>query len=141
MFSTVRPDETVQRILSVDFCELPSSDPVLSKTWSYLISVSDCLNRDDFDYELHKEIDPYHVDHGPPHRYEHTLGVDTHDATVEHPCSELKKILSGGTFYYSLTFDLTNRLQDRYVECIISRARKSYSHLDCQSSQHSISIT
>lgn len=93
--ATVRPDETVQRILSVDFY---------------------CLNRDDFDYELHQEVDPYYVDHGPPHRHEHTNVVDPHDAALEHPCSELKKILSGGTFYYSLTFDLTNRLQHRLSE-------------------------
>ena len=85
-----------------------------------LIKLSDCLNRDDFDYELHQEIDPYYVDHGPSYRHEHAHGVDTHDSALEHPCSELKKILSGGTFYYSLSFDLTNRLQDRYVMFIIS---------------------
>ena len=82
---------------------------------SLLIRALDCLSRDDFDYELHQEIDPYYVEHGPPYRHEHTHGPDPHDAALEHPCSELKKILSGGTFYYSLTFDLTNRLQDRYV--------------------------
>ncbi|KAL8777105.1 MAG: hypothetical protein Q9213_008004 [Squamulea squamosa] len=35
---------------------------------------------------------------------------------MDHPCIELKKILSGGTFYYSVDFDLTNRLQDRLSE-------------------------
>ncbi len=83
--------------------------------------ISDCLNRDDFDNELHQEIDPYSVDHGPSYRHEHAQGVDSHDAAFEHPCSELKKILGGGTFYYSLTFDLTNRLQDRSVNLIILR--------------------
>lgn len=117
----MRLDETVQRILSVDFCEPHFSNLVLSETWTQLTRVSDCLNRDDFDYELHQEIDPYHVDFAPPHRHEHTTGIDTHDATLEHPCSELKKTLSGGTFYYSLTFDLTNRLQDRYEKPLISR--------------------
>lgn len=111
----MRPDETVQRILSVDFREPPFLNSTLGETWSLLIKVSDCLNRDDFDYELHQEIDHYYVDHGPPYRNEHTHGVDPHGPALEHPCSELKKILSGGTFYYSLTFDLTNRLQDRYV--------------------------
>lgn len=110
------------------------------ETRSLLIRVSDCLNRDDFDYELHQEVDPYYVDHGPPHRHEHTNVVDPHDAALEHPCSELKKILSGGTFYYSLTFDLTNRLQHRYVRYVTSRMRRSDSLLDCRSSQHLISI-
>jgi len=32
---------------------------------------------------------------------------------TEHPCLALKKLLSGGTFYYSADFDLTRRLQDR----------------------------
>ena len=53
--------------------------------------------------------------------------MDLHDAALEHPCAELKKILSGGTFYYSLTFDLTNRLQDRYVISFITLSvGKSY---------------
>ena len=33
--------------------------------------------------------------------------------TLEHPCLALKKLLGGGTFYYSTDFDLTNRLQNR----------------------------
>lgn len=33
---------------------------------------------------------------------------------VEHPCLAIKKLLSGGTFYYSTDFDLTNRLQNRW---------------------------
>lgn len=104
-----------------------------------LIKAPDCMNRDDFDYEFHQEKDPYDVDHGPPYRHEHTHGIEPHDPALEHPCSELKKILSGGTFYYSLTFDLTNRLQDRYVKFITSRVGKSYSLLDCRSSLHLIS--
>jgi SacI homology domain len=35
------------------------------------------------------------------------------EPAFEHPCSALKKLLSSGTFYYSVDFDLTNRLQDR----------------------------
>ncbi|KAI9839420.1 MAG: inositol polyphosphate 5-phosphatase [Thelocarpon superellum] len=35
---------------------------------------------------------------------------------VEHPCLPLRKLLAGGTFYYSTDFDLTNRLQDRSAE-------------------------
>ncbi|KAL8852415.1 MAG: hypothetical protein Q9221_002721 [Calogaya cf. arnoldii] len=43
-------------------------------------------------------------------------GLDVQDNAMDHPCTELKKILSGGTFYYSVDFDLTNRLQDRLSE-------------------------
>lgn len=32
---------------------------------------------------------------------------------LEHPCLALKKLLSGGSFYYSADFDLTRRVQDR----------------------------
>lgn len=35
---------------------------------------------------------------------------------MEHPCVDLNQILSSGTFYYSVDFDLTNRLQDRFSE-------------------------
>ena len=82
--------------------------------------ISDCLNKDDYDYELYREIDPYHADRESSYRHEPAHGVDLHDATIEHPCSDLKKILSGGTFYYSLTFDVTNRLQDRYAKSVIT---------------------
>lgn len=102
--------------------------------------VSDCLNRDGFDYELHQEMDTYYPDHAQPYRQEHTYGPDPHDAAIQHFCCELKKMLSGGTFYYSLTFDLTNRLQDRYVKSTISTMGKPYSLLDGRNNQHLISI-
>ena len=104
---------------------------------SPLIRVPDCLNRDDFDYELHSEID-HSVDYGSPYRLEQT---HPHEAAIEHPCSELKKILSGGTFYYSLTFDLTNRLQDRYVRLSFDRVRSLTLSLGRRSSQRLMLIT
>lgn len=108
----MRPEETVQRILSVDFCK-PLFSSMVSGTLGFLIRILDCLNRDEFDIELHQDFDPYSINDGPPYKHEHAHGADLHDGALDHPCSELKKILSGGTFYYSLTFDLTNRLQDR----------------------------
>jgi hypothetical protein len=42
------------------------------------------------------------------------------DSAMEHPCMAMKKLLSGGTFYYSADFDLTRRLQDRLVKWHIS---------------------
>ncbi len=75
--------------------------------------MQDCLNKDEFDAELPGEIDPYSTDFniGPGH--EHGHGGDPRVPAFEHPCIELKKMLSSGTFYYSVDFDLTNRLQDR----------------------------
>lgn len=51
--------------------------------------------------------------------HDHSHGADPRDTPFEDPCLELKRILNSGTFYYSVNFDLTNRLQDRY-ECTLS---------------------
>lgn len=91
--ATVRPNETVQKILSVDFY---------------------CLNSADFDLEFHQDLDPYANSLSRPGASHY--GGSTEEAITEHPCHELKRILSGGTFYYSVDFDLTNRLQDRLSE-------------------------
>lgn len=91
--ATVRPNENVQKILSVDFY---------------------CLNRGDYDYQFQDEIYPTSYASGDDHSYAH--GPDSQEALSSHPCIELKKLLSGGTFYYSVDFDLTNRMQDRLSE-------------------------
>lgn len=90
--ATVRPAETIQRILSVEF---------------------HCLNRADYDHLLNDQVNPFPTD---------SLDADGHDYAghreplLEHPCIALKKLLSGGSFYYSADFDLTKRLQDRPAE-------------------------
>ncbi|KAL8942373.1 MAG: hypothetical protein Q9216_001693 [Gyalolechia sp. 2 TL-2023] len=93
--ATVRPDENVQRILSVDFY---------------------CLNKGDYDHQFGDEISLYPTSYasGGDHSYAH--GLESYEPISSHPCVELKKLLSGGTFYYSVDFDLTNRLQDRLSE-------------------------
>lgn len=55
-------------------------------------------------------LDEEGYDHG------HTHG--RREPVLEHPCLALRKLLSGGSFYYSADFDLTSRLQDRerYVQ-------------------------
>ena len=71
----------------------------------------DCLNRADFDTDLEYEgrsnygffIDD--IDHG--------TAYESRDVVNEHPFLALKKLLNDGSFYYSVDFDLTNRLQDR----------------------------
>lgn len=76
------------------------SDPV------HLIHLSDCLNRPDYDQMLEREVNSYNTN---------SLDDDSLDyrGILEHPCLALRKLLSGGTFYYSTDFDLTNRLQNR----------------------------
>ena len=61
---------------------------------------SDCLNSSLYDQVSYDESNHHLADDAPPDQF-------------EHPCLQLKKLLSGGTFYYSTDFDLTNRLQDR----------------------------
>ena len=89
--ATVRPGETVQQILSVDF---------------------HCLNSSDHDYLLDQDIGLAYQngdadDGGPASPLPGGPGQQTH------PCVALKKLLSDKSFYYSSDFDLTNRLQDR----------------------------
>ncbi|KAG0638498.1 hypothetical protein HOY80DRAFT_1047482 [Tuber brumale] len=88
--ASVRPGEPVFRIHAVNF---------------------HCLNRADFDDFLDSDVNPYPVD---PDGWDQ--GRSQPHAGVEHPCLSLKKLLSGGTFYYSRDFDLTNRLQDRSID-------------------------
>ena len=78
-----------------------------------MLKFKDCLNKDDFDFEMREEIDPYTSDNVVSGLHEHGHGIDTREAALQHPCLDVKKILSSGTFYYSVDFDLTNRLQDR----------------------------
>ena len=72
------------------------------------------MNRDEFDSDIPGDIDAYSSDFDISASNEHSHSGDGRDPAFEHPCLELKKILSSGTFYYSVDFDLTNRLQDRY---------------------------
>ena len=106
--ATVRPDEDVQKILSVEFCWCLSLF-----TTSRANSNSDCLTSNEYDHQLHDEINPYPTIYtsGDERSYNH--GPDSYEPTTIHPCLELKRLLSGGTFYYSVDFDLTNRLQNR----------------------------
>ncbi|KAK5112907.1 hypothetical protein LTR62_003729 [Meristemomyces frigidus] len=90
--ATVRPGETVQRILSVEF---------------------HCLTRSDFDYLLNEQVNPFPTDDLDAGGHDHGGHVQP---LLEHPCMALKKLLSGGSFYYSADFDLTKRLQDRPPE-------------------------
>lgn len=90
--ATVRPGEDVMKIQSVEF---------------------HCLNRADYDPLLNDQVNPFPTDGLDADGFDHP---GAKEATIEHPCMALKKLLSGGSFYYSADFDLTKRLQDRPTE-------------------------
>lgn len=77
------PGETVNKIFAVDFFCLNSSK------WDY-------IEIDSSGYPASSEGDPNYPESYP-----------------RHPCYELKKLLSNGSFYYSSDFDLTSTLQNR----------------------------
>jgi endonuclease/exonuclease/phosphatase family metal-dependent hydrolase len=90
--AVVRPGENVQRILNADFY---------------------CLTSSEFDQLLHDTINMYPTDTLDEDGYEQGQAQGRRDPALEHPCLALKKLLSGGSFYFSADFDLTSRLQDR----------------------------
>jgi hypothetical protein len=71
----------------------------------------DCLTRADYDSDLEYEGRSnygFFVDDT-----DYATAYESRDAVIEHPFLALKKLLNDGSFYYSVDFDLTNRLQDR----------------------------
>ncbi|KAI5358955.1 Putative SAC domain, endonuclease/exonuclease/phosphatase [Septoria linicola] len=88
----VRPGERVNRILAVEF---------------------HCLNSSQYDHLLHDQVNPFPTDQLDADGFDHG---GHREPLLEHPCMALKKLLSGGTFYYSADFDLTKRVQDRPAE-------------------------
>ena len=91
--ATARPGENIQKILSVEF---------------------HCLNRSDYDHLLNDQINPFPTDGLDADGFDYNAPKE--HTTEQHPCVNLRKLLSGGTFYYSADFDLTKRLQDRPTE-------------------------
>ncbi|CAG7918182.1 unnamed protein product [Penicillium olsonii] len=83
--ATVRPGEHVSRIDSVGFY---------------------CLNRSEYEFGLDYET-------GSQFAAEDRIGPDGKDVVTDHPFLALKKLLGDGSFYYSLDFNLTDRLQNR----------------------------
>ncbi|KAM0329882.1 hypothetical protein ACHAQA_004047 [Verticillium albo-atrum] len=94
--ATIRPGETVEKISSVAFFCLNSD------RWDDVVSI------DNLDPDLADASSVYG---------QSTYGqnLSRREITVEHPCHDLRKLLSNGSFYYSTDFDVTNRLQDRSV--------------------------
>lgn len=95
--ATVRPGETVERIATVDFYCLSSAD------------YDDVVPLESAEPDMSDALSTFSVQSG----YGQSLG--RREVSMEHPCHELRKLLSNGSFYYSTDFDLTNRVQDRSV--------------------------
>ncbi|KAL2365579.1 hypothetical protein RJZ56_001456 [Blastomyces dermatitidis] len=91
--ATVRPGETVQRIINVEFY---------------------CLNRSDYDNDLDYESRSTFA--YPAGDDDYGNGYEGRETITENPFLPLKKLLGDGSFYYSVDFNLTDRLQDRVEE-------------------------
>ncbi|KAI1385048.1 SacI homology domain-containing protein [Hypoxylon trugodes] len=89
--ATLRPGETVEKIASVDFFCLNSSE------YDNVISLNT------YDSDPSDSTSPY------------GQNLSRREGEIEYPYQELQKLLGNGSFYYSTDFDLTNRLQDRFV--------------------------
>ncbi|KAB8240151.1 SacI homology domain-containing protein [Aspergillus flavus] len=86
--AAVRPGETISKIDNVDF---------------FCLSHSDYENR--LEYESESSFATEEFGRGP--------SFENKEMVTDHPFLALKKLLSDGSFYYSLDFNLTDRLQDR----------------------------
>ncbi|PHH51964.1 Inositol-1,4,5-trisphosphate 5-phosphatase 1 [Ceratocystis fimbriata CBS 114723] len=95
--AAIRPSESVERIDAVNFYCLSSS------LYDEHISAADVWDDD--------AASVYSQGATARRDYQTYAGIQPE----EHPCNELRKLLSNGSFYYSTDFDLTNRLQDRPV--------------------------
>lgn len=94
--ATVRPGETVERIASVDFYCLSSAD------------YDDVVPLESLDSDFQDASLAYNQSSSP-----YGQGLSRREVVVEHPCHELRRLLSNGSFYYSTDFDVTNRIQNR----------------------------
>lgn len=96
--ATLRPGETIERIAGVAFY---------------------CLSSADYDDVVPLDsVDPDFSDAASVQSAQYGQGLKGRDVVIEHPCHGLRNLLSNGTFYCSTDFDLTNRVQDRWVGCV-----------------------
>ncbi|RKF57771.1 Inositol-1,4,5-trisphosphate 5-phosphatase 1 [Golovinomyces cichoracearum] len=87
--AAVRPGETAEKINAVEFF---------------------CLSTNKYDKFYSDNLESYSAyDINAPNYREREI-------QLEQKCSELQKLLSDGSFYFSTNFDLTNRIQDRDAE-------------------------
>lgn len=103
--ATLRPGETVLRIESVDFCMFRGL-----AFCRVILTVAVCLSNASYESLLSEESEGQY----PTDELTRVLGLEDREGPTDHPFLALKKLLSDGSFYYSLDFDITQRLQDRY---------------------------
>ncbi|PWY77149.1 SacI domain and endonuclease/exonuclease/phosphatase family protein [Aspergillus sclerotioniger CBS 115572] len=89
--ATIKPGETISRINSVDFF---------------------CLNHSKYEERLDYESESSFA----AEDFDHDFSFESRELNSDLPFLALKKLLSDGSFYYSLDFNLTDRLQDRSDE-------------------------
>lgn len=73
--------------------------------------VPDCLNSSDYEYGMNYESTSQFA-------VEERSGSEGREVVTDHPFLALKKLLGDGSFYYSLDFNLTDRLQDRSAKSL-----------------------
>ena len=66
-----------------------------------------------YDGMLNDQVNPWPTDDVDEEGLD--LALPRSEGQPVHPCLELKKLLSSRTFFYSADFDLTRRLQKRFV--------------------------
>ncbi|KAH3663838.1 hypothetical protein OGAPHI_005241 [Ogataea philodendri] len=110
--------------LSVITGKVDVASPIEGEVINKIMDVEfHCLTRDTWDFlELNANGFPLDADSesqpgGYPPKYE------------QHPCYELRKLLTDGSFFYSSDFDLTSTLQTRGIDTKNSLSRDRF-HLD-----------
>lgn len=76
------------------------------------LTATDCLNRPEYEYGMDYET-------GSHFAAEERAAGEGKEMVTDHPFLALKKLISDGSFYYSLDFNLTDRLQNRLVDSSI----------------------
>ncbi|CAI4049962.1 phosphatidylinositol-3-/phosphoinositide 5-phosphatase INP52 SKDI_14G2170 [Saccharomyces kudriavzevii IFO 1802] len=103
------PNKTVNKIYAVDFFCLNNS------RWDFMDidSSGNPILTNDGDFESNPRLNvPIQSSRSSLHSSS-SRSVNTQDQVPKHPCHELRKLLSNGSFYYSTDFDLTCTLQKR----------------------------
>jgi SacI homology domain len=81
------------------------------------LTAVDCLTSSKYDHLLNDQSNAGSTGGGDEDGLDFALSRS--DGQPEHPCLALKKLLGSGTFFYSADFDLTRRLQKRFVVALV----------------------
>lgn len=72
---------------------------------------TDCLNRSDYDATLdHQRNVPFSYE---VEDRDYNSSYQGYEVVTDNPFMALKKLLEDGSFFYSVDFNLTERIQDR----------------------------